>query len=174
MDPISLAMTGVSVAMSIFGGMKSSSAAGKQAQLSAQNAQNEMQVDQQRQVAMELQSKRQSMEVLRNNQRARSMALNNATAQGAQFGSGLQGGYGAISGQSGVNLLGINQNLEVGENIFALNQKTDQNKIQMAQLGGDIASGQAISSIGKSLGGATSSLTNIAGMFGSSGMKGIG
>jgi len=40
-------------------------------------------------------------------QRARSLALSTATNQGAQFGTGLQGGYGQISGESGTNMLGI-------------------------------------------------------------------
>jgi len=43
---------------------------------------------------------------------ARSQAT--ATSQGAQFGSGLQGGLAAAEDQGGVNALGISQNLGIG------------------------------------------------------------
>lgn len=87
----------------------------------------EREVEAQRKQAMELDARRRQLEVIRNQQRARSIAITNATAQNAGRGTGLQGGYGQISGQSGVNLLGIQQNLQIGQNIFGLqSQITDQ------------------------------------------------
>lgn len=87
----------------------------------------ERQIEGQRQQAMEIDARRRGLEVIRNQQRARAVALTNATAQGASRGSGLQGGYGQISGQSNVNAMGIQQNLLIGQNIFGLNnQITDQ------------------------------------------------
>lgn len=91
--------------------------------------QNEQLVEGQKAQAMELDARRQQLEVIRNQQRGRALALTNATAQGASKGSGLQGGYGQVSGQSGVNALGIQQNLEIGRNIFGLNTGISNSRI---------------------------------------------
>jgi hypothetical protein len=66
-----------------------------------------------------------------------------ATGAGAQFGSGLQGAYGQISGQSGVNLLGIRQNLELGRNIFDINAGISQQQIAAQQNSVNLAYQQA-------------------------------
>lgn len=154
-------LTAASMFMQWQGGQKAAQASQQQAQLSAQNAGFEMQIDQQRRQAMELDAQRKSMDVIRNAQRARATALSNAAGSGSQFGSGLQGGYGQISGQSGFNLLGINQNRMIGENIFGLNQQIDQNKMQIASLGGTLASAEGEMGFGKSLGGAIGPLSNL-------------
>lgn len=77
----------------------------------------------QRMQAMELDAKRQQMEIIRNQQRARSLAAATATSQGAQFGSALPGSYGQIQGQSGNNMLGVQQQLDLGRNMFNLNRQ---------------------------------------------------
>lgn len=87
-----------------------------------------------REKAMNLDARRRQMEIIRNQQRYRALALTNATAQGAQFGSGIQGGYGQISGQTGVNLLGVQQNLGIGQDIFALNRQITGQKQDYANL----------------------------------------
>jgi hypothetical protein len=159
-------MSSVSFGMQLYGGMQ---AAKTQAAISAHSmniAAYEKQADYQRRQAMELDSQRKSMEVLRNAQRARSLATQAAVGQGAQFGSGLQGGYGQISGQSGYNLLGINQNTKIGENLFDINANISDEKIKIAQLGGDLAKYQGLSSLGKSLGGAIPTLSKFAQGFG--------
>lgn len=165
MDPISMLITGgltaASMTMSILGGNKAAEAQQQQAALSSRNAQYEMQIDQQRRQMMELDAQRKQMEVVRNAQRARSMALSSQTNQGAQFGSVRGGSLGQISGQTGINTLAISQDLGIGENIFGLNQQIDQNKIQMAALGGQVASGQGEMMFGSALGSATSSLSNM-------------
>src|SRR5690349_12770116 len=83
----------------------------------------EQQTEAQRFAAMELDARRQSLEAIRQGQRARALGLTAATQQGAGFGSGLQGGYGQISGQTNQNLLGVGQNLEIGRNIFGINSQ---------------------------------------------------
>lgn len=153
MDPISALIAGGGMAMQAYSAYSSAQAAKEQAKYSAANAGLEMQQDQVRRQAMELNAHRQSMEVLRNAQRARAVGLNNATTSGSQLGSGVQGGYGQISGQSGVNLLGINQNLQMGEQMFDLNAQISQNKIAMAKAGGNLATSQAVGSFGKGLAG---------------------
>lgn len=122
------------------------SAEGASRQVEGASAQNqatkaitgyELQIEQQRFQAMELDARRQTMDVIRNQQRARALGLTNATAQGASQGSGLQGGYGQISGQANQNILGIGQNLAIGRAIFGLNSDISQQKLAYAA-GGDI------------------------------------
>lgn len=110
----------------------------------------ETQVEGQRKQAMELDARRKQLEVIRNQQRYRAVALTNATAQGARQGSGLQGGYGQISGQSGFNLLGIQQNLQIGQNIFGLNSQITGQKQQYADLQYNYAVQQAANQTTKS------------------------
>lgn len=76
-----------------------------------------------RQKQMNLDATRQRRQIARTAVMARSTALANATAQGAAGGSGLQGGYGQIEGQSGGQLLAVNQNQAIGQDIFKANQK---------------------------------------------------
>jgi hypothetical protein len=83
---------------------------------------------------MEVDARRQQLEIIRNQQRSRALALTNATAQGASKGSGLQGGYGQISGQSTTNLLGTQQALQTGENVFDANASISASNVQMADL----------------------------------------
>src|SRR5580765_2900382 len=80
-----------------FGAFEQYSAAKKQADISRQEIGVEQQQEAVRRQAMGLQFQRQSMQNLRQTQLARSMALSTATSQGAQFGSGLQGGLAGIS-----------------------------------------------------------------------------
>lgn len=92
----------------------------------------EMQVQQQNRKQMELEARRKQMEVIRTQQRAHSQALTAASSQGAQFSSSLQGAYGQISGQSTNNLLGINQNLDIGRNVADLNEQISGKRMDLA------------------------------------------
>lgn len=104
----------------------------------------EQQTEEQRFAAMELDARRQTLEAIRQGQRARALGLTAATAQGAGYGSGLQGGYGQIQGQTGQNLLGIGQNLEIGRNIFGINSQITQQRLAYAAGGDTINEGQGI------------------------------
>jgi hypothetical protein len=123
----------------------------------------ESMVDLQRNQAMQISAQRQQMEILRTNQRARSMALTNATSQGAQLGSGLSGGYGQIAGQSGNNLLGVDQNLTIGNNIFGLNTQISQQKELLAKAQGMNATGVGLTSLASSIGKAAGPLGSMVG-----------
>lgn len=161
MDPFSMVMGAASIGMQIFGAFGQSSAASKKADAEKAIAADEMQQDKLRRTGMELDANRKSMETLRNTQRMRAMATNTAVNQGAQFGSGLQGGLGGISGQSGVNQLGISQNRELGEGMFDLNAKISEQKMNIADAGSQMAKAQAWSSLGKSLGGAMGPMSSL-------------
>lgn len=151
MDPISIGLSVVGLGMQLFGGIKGAEVAHQQADVSSQIAGDEQKVNEQKQAQMKLQAQRAQMEVFRNAQRARAQATNSATQQGAQFGSGLQGGLAQISDDASTNLLGISQNLEIGQNIFGINNDISAKKMQLAQLGGEAATDQGIASLGGAL-----------------------
>lgn len=100
--------------------------------------------------AMEVDARRQQLEIIRNQQRGRALGLTTATSQGASKGSGLQGGYGQISGQTGVNLLGVQQNLQAGRAIFDSNAAISDFNSQMADLTYNYAVQQAATQTAKS------------------------
>lgn len=158
MEPIS-ALLGLGT--QLVGSVLSYQAATRQNELQRQDIGLQQKVEEQRRQAMELDANRKSMEVFRNNQRARSMGLQAATSQGAQFGSGLQGAYGQTRGQSGVNELGIAQNLTIGENIFDINSQRSSVKLNMAENQQDAQFGAALTGLGGSLFGASKSLNNL-------------
>lgn len=91
-------------------------------------------IEAQRRLTMEVTGRRDQLEILRAQQRARSAALTGATAAGSSRGSGLQGGYGQISGQAGTNLLGVQQNLQIGRSIFDLNAQITGKRTEMSDL----------------------------------------
>lgn len=142
---------GIGLGLELFGGIEKQEGAQKQTAAQIAEITDEEKQDSLRRTAMEVSGRRQQMQVLRNAQQAKSLALQNATNEGAQFGSGLQGGYSQIAGQSGNNLLGINQNLQSGEQMFDLNAMISQQKINYAQAGGQINMGTGISSLGSGL-----------------------
>lgn len=93
--------------------------------------------------AMLLDNKRAVLETLRDQQRKNALGITTATAQGAQFGSGVQGARAQTSGQTGNNLLGFQQNLEVGQNIFGYNAGITEQRIALGQLQTSYARQQA-------------------------------
>lgn len=101
--------------------------------------------------AMELDAQRQRRQQIREAQVKRYQALAIANAQGAQGGSGIEGAYGQISGQSGTNILGINQNEELGGRIFDANAAKGQADMQYASAGGIAGAGAGLSSLGGAL-----------------------
>lgn len=137
--------------MQIFGGMSSASNAKAQAAVSQDEARQEMGINAQKQQAMEIDARRRSLEQVRQTQQAQSLATARATSQGAQFGSGLQGGLAEVQDQGNFNLQGINQSLQIGRQINQYNQNIDQDKIQSAALGGQQATNQGIMSLGGAL-----------------------
>lgn len=126
---------------------------GAEAQYAAQQRVTaaEMRNEEVRRKAMELEAKRRTMETIRNQQRARSIALSNANAQGAIMGSGLQGGYGQISGMTGDVLQGIFGNLALGNQTFANNQAISLGRLDMAAAQTQMSQGQGLSSLGGSI-----------------------
>lgn len=92
----------------------------------------ESQAEDQRRAAMELDARRSVRQTIRQAQVARATGLSAAVNQGAMFGSGLQGAYGQIAGDTNTSLLGIGQNLEIGRAIFGINSNITQQKLAYA------------------------------------------
>ncbi len=156
---IGAGIAAVGLGMSLFGGASQASAAKEYAQQSfavqKQISANENLVNDQRENALQLGARRSSLEQMRLAQRTQAQATAAATTQGAQFGSGLQGGLAQITGQGLFNQTGINQNTEISENIFGINRTISAEKLQLAQLqsqfGQTSATNQGLSSLGGGL-----------------------
>lgn len=153
-----MALAAGGLAASLIGSASAAKASSQYYQSEQQVAGLEGQVNDQRKTAMEVDARRRQLETVRNNQRARSMAQTTATSQGAQFGSGLEGAYGGIGGQSGTNLLGINQNLEIGRNIFGLDTQISAQRLTQASLESSRSTDQGIASAGNAVMGASGKL----------------
>lgn len=169
---VGAAISAIGFGASLFGGMEQSNIAKQQAQVSGDIAKQEQGINDAKQQAMEINGRRQQLEIVRNTQRARALAENNATNQGAQFGSGLQGGLGQIADQGLFNLQGVNDALQTGRQINTFNTAISGDKIKLASLGGDAASAAGLTSLGGSLmkaGPMLGSLSTLAGGFGKSG-----
>lgn len=155
-----------------------SSAMGMGASSSAHDAESrayqvQMQEQALRRQSMEVSAQRQQMQNLRNTQLQRSMSLNSAVNQGAQFGSGLPGGQAQVSDQGGVNALGISQNLQMGEKMFDLDNQVSADKLEASNYNSQAATWQGIGSMASSITKAAPTLNNIfSGAFGG-GQKGM-
>lgn len=168
-----LVIAGAGLAISAYGAFSGAQASSKYAAEASAAQQQisayERQVEAQRRQQMELTGRRQQMELFRNAQRTRALALTTATSQGASQGSGLQGGYGQISGDAYTNLLGINQNLSIGRNIFDINNliSGQKDKLTQAQASYQTSSStaQGFSQLGGSLMSAGMGSANLFGGF---------
>ena len=180
MEPISIGFMAVGLGMSLFGKSEQSDTAKQQAQvaqqqsvLSGDEAKQEQGINDQKQQAMELDASRRQLENFRNVQRVRAQGMAAAVNQGAQMGSGLQGGQAAAQDQGNVNALGINQNLQIGRAIGQFNNNISQDRIKNAALGGQMADLQgqyaqegALTSLGGSLMSLGPTIGNIGGAAG--------
>lgn len=151
MDPVSAGLGIVGLGLQVYGAFGAAGKAKEASNLSVGIAGDEQQINAQKQQAMQLSAKRQQLEVFRNMQRQRAQATNAAVNQGALFGSGLQGGLAQVTDQSLFNSQGINQNLEIGQNIFGINNDISSKKMQLAQVQGEAATDQALGSLGGAL-----------------------
>lgn len=173
MDPISLSLAAVGFGMQLFGGMGQAHVAGQIAQVSQDKAQEEGQINSLKQQQVRLEASRTQMQNIRNMQQSRAMASASATAQGAQFGSGIQGGLANVTSQGLFNMVGVNSALQTSEGIYGHNQKITQDNSQIASLGGQSATDAGYASIGGALMKAAPGLGSIFGGGNSSGYGGL-
>jgi hypothetical protein len=149
MDPVSmLVSSGIGLGLQGVGTVLSSSAISdaNQAQLSAIKLEQKQEALRRQQ--MEFTNKRLQLENLRKAQQAKAIALTVSTSQGASKGSGLQGGYGQIAGQTNWNQQGLGATLGIGQGMFDLNAQISQQKMNYAQANQEAQFGQGISALG--------------------------
>lgn len=151
MEPISLAISAVGLGLQIFGGSSQAGVARQEAQVSMDEARQEEGINNSKQQAMEINARRTQLENVRNIQRARAQGVNAAVNQGAQFGSGLAGSQAQDTDQGLFNMVGVNDALQTGRQINTFNQSISQDRIQMAALGGQMATDQGYTSLGGAL-----------------------
>ena len=161
MDPITIGFAAVGLGASIFGGLEKMSGARQETAAQKGMIETEQKENAVREQAMETIEKRKQMQILRNAQQARSTALAAATNQGGQFGSGLQGGYGEISGKTGGEMLASNQALGFGRQMFELNTIMTGQKEQYADAQSKVNQGTGIASLGSSLMSSLGPLSNL-------------
>lgn len=169
MSAVSSFLLAGSAAVSGIGTYKQYSSAKKQGELQQQMIAEERKQEELRRRQMEIDARRRQMEILRQEQRTRAMSLAIATSQSAQGGSGLQGAFGQISGQTNTNLLGVNQSLSLGRDMFASNAALSDLKMGYAAAGTEAAFGRSLSNIGGSLFQLSGPLGRLLGGFGSFG-----
>jgi hypothetical protein len=160
------AMVGViGLGISAASAFMSYSAQQKQAEMQAKALQLQQQAEKSRQQQMNLEAMRKKREIVRNAIAARSEALAVGTAQGSagDGSSALPGAYGGISGQSTGQLQAVNQNQQIGNNIFSLHRQMYGAYQQAASAGSDAAMWSGIGSLGGML---MKNNTTIGGMVG--------
>lgn len=121
----------------------------------------------QRKNLFEIEQQRKRVEDLRNAQQASSVSRSRAVNQGAQFGSGLLGGLAEIKGESNYNILGIEQNTQIGENLFSLDNQLTQAKIASAQAVTTQSIGSSLTSFGGSIVNSMGNIGKLTSGFGS-------
>lgn len=123
---------------------------GSKDQAKAQNAAaaSQREADAVRRQAMEFDALRRRRENIRQGQMARALAVSRATNQGAESGSGLEGGIGQISGRTGINLTGVQGQLGFGRSIFDINAQTSSFYAQAAAAGTRSSLGSGLVSLG--------------------------
>jgi hypothetical protein len=104
-----------------------------------------------RQRGMELDSQRKQYSIIREQQTQRANAIAAATNQGAQFGSGLEGGEAQISGASNSNLLGVQENTGLGEQMFSLSQRKASADRDASAAGTMGSIGSGLSTLGRAV-----------------------
>jgi hypothetical protein len=151
MDPISIGLGVVGFGLQTFGSFSAASSARESARISRDIAGNEQAINEQKRTAMELSARRQQLEIYRNTQRLRAQAQQAGVNQGAYFGSGMAGGNAQVQNQGYFNLQGVSQNLELGRNIFGLNDRISASKMELAEVQGEAATAAGLASLGGSL-----------------------
>ena len=147
---------GISLIGGLMGAFDSSSAAKQSAAISANINALENKVNDQHEQAMLLSSQRQNIQTLRQVQQAQALGLVRSVGQnstsGATASSGYLGGQSQIAGQGYFNLQGVNQNTEIGENIFGLNRQVSAQKLALQNVQTNYQSSMALDQGVSSLG----------------------
>lgn len=138
----------------------------QQAEYQQQAISLQQQQDAQRRQQMELDATRRKREMIRQSIIARSQALAATTAGGANTSSALPGAYGGVSGRTNVNELGVNQNEQIGENMFSIQGGITAANAGYARAGASAAAGAGMVSLGNMFIQNSSTISKIGGSVG--------
>lgn len=169
MDPISMMSLGASVIGMVTQGIGMLGSMSESSKLASDEKgilSDEMQENEIRRQAMMLSANRQKIETIRKTQKASAIGMAAAVNQGAQFGSGAAGGQAAAKSQGAFDILGINQNLQLGNQIFDIDKQIDLTKMNMADIQTSLMNYQGLMGLGSGLAKSGSSLGNILGQLG--------
>lgn len=162
-DPISAGIGGIGLGLSIISSYEKAQYAKQAAEEQQQISGLEQGINDQKRVQMELSASRQQMEIFRNAQRLRAQSTQAAVNQGAQYGSGLQGGLAGVTAGANWNAQGVSQNLQIGENIFGLTGQISQHKQSLARIQGEAATWGGIGELGGTLSKGSGTISDIYG-----------
>jgi len=166
-DPFTLGANIVGVGLQIYSAFGAADDAEEAAKINKSIAADEQKINEQKRVQMQMEARRSQLQQYRNIQRLRSQATAAAVNQGASYGSGLQGGLAEVTNQGTFNLTGINSGLEIGENIYDINNDISAKKMQLADVQSSMAENQAWGSLG-------GAIVKNAGTIGQLGQTGFG
>lgn len=153
----------VGLGLGIFGAVEKHKGASEQIAIQQQEIGTQMQEDALRRQMMEVSGRRQSLENARTVQQKMAMGLQNATNQGAQFGSGYAGGRAQTQDEGNWNELGISLNLMAGRQMFDLKRQLAEEQIAYSKAGGTINMGQGASALGSGILQSLPALRNLSG-----------
>lgn len=145
------AIIGIGVAATVAGTVVQAQAAQQQAKAQKQSLAAQQRAEDTRQQQMNLDATRRQRQLFREQQRARAQGLAMTTAAGSSSGSIMAGLTGSIAGQTGVNVLGVEQNRELGDRAFSHIREATRWNMAAASAGGRAAMGAGLSSFGGAL-----------------------
>ena len=163
MDPITGFMAIAGLGVSLFGSTEASGYQKQAAQVSQNITGLEEQENQQRQLAMNISARRQSVQALRTAQQASARGEAAAANQGGLQSSGFQGGQAQATTGGAFNILGIQQNQDIGNQMFGIQGQISQQQILQSQLQSQASTYSGIASIGSALSQSAGPLGNILG-----------
>jgi hypothetical protein len=167
-NPIALIAGVAGIATSIFGGLEQAKVQKEEAGVSADIAELEMQINNQRKMLASATYQRQQTENMRKTMQAVSTSRAAAVQGGAQFGSGAAGGVAQARAEGAFNQANLSTDYLIGQKIFDYTSSIDQDQIKLAQLGGQAATYGGIASAGQGLASGAMSLGRLSGGFGGS------
>lgn len=119
-----------------------------------------------REQGMKLDAQRKQREMVRQGILARSQALTSSSNQGAQFSSGAAGAQAGATQQTAYNVLGVNEQTQLGEQIFDYNRQGFAAKRAQADAGTVGAVGSGLGSLGGALMKNVGNISKVGGSFG--------
>lgn len=164
---ITIATAVVGAAVSGYSAIQQQQAGKKQAQVQEQIIAEQRRAEELRKQQMELDAARRRREIVRKQIAARAVAQATATAQGAgQAGSSaLPGAYGGISSKTNTDILGVDQNEEIGGKLFDINGNISNLYRQSAQYQSNEATYKGLFSLGGAMVNSAETIGKVGGYF---------